>query len=664
MYFTLSNAPEYVIKNIENLQQIWLERCKAIEKNQEGSYSRHLLLILHDLREEIQNNKNRFSQNAYGKKFFKIQFSTYCSFKKEQLDDLDKIRRVWTIEVDRELYFITEALSDSKSKFELDDISILIKRIEEKITSKNSLRKVIKILYDKILEKDLNSNQIEFIVDTIIILFNSKGMLELKSILNDQFKKFEDIGTDPEQVYLYPTLFGSPSRDVKLLDEHKEELKKYYEASSIKQRLNFLIEIYCLEPQSYKVIFKITGVKFKKKINIGKVELYRPKIDGKYIKENEIIGIFEDNSDYSVAVDIRGVDSKFMKIKAQQMAERTIAVLSTRNRKDQAIILSSDWVICDSQGEIRAFNFKGGDKPQTIRYNSIDSQNNQQRLGQWISSEDICHPTVAKWLASIDWYRRATEASQSSEEILNSWFAVEKFSDSSKTICKKLPELSDALKNKKKILKENIDLWIDSEGIRTVQLLLVLSELKFNLYHKVRQVGGVFITPLTFPLMDISKSINQDLQDYLSANKDEIDFLEKFIEKVPEIKKQLDSKSIVLPDLNQVNEIFYNHDYCEQYLIEKIIALKDDVYNIYRIRNMLVHSSSTTSRLFDYYAKRSREYCNSLLDAIAYKIYQTSNDDEIMPLESYFREMVIDANIALEAVKDNKMDKFINWALS
>ncbi|MDM9583305.1 hypothetical protein [Nostoc sp. GT001] len=489
MDFTLSNAPEYVIKNIDNLQQVWLRRCDAIENNQKGSYSRYLLLILHDLREEIQNNKNRFSQNAYGKKFFKIQFSSYCSFKKEQLDDIDKIRKVWTRE--------------------------------------------------------------------------------------------------------------------------------------------------------------------------------RPKIDGKYIKKNEILSItVEDNSDYCVAVDIRGVDSKFMKIKAQQMAERTIAVLSTRNRKDQAIILSSDWVICDSQGEIRAFNFKGRDKPQTIRYNSIDSQNSQQRLGQWISSEDICHPTVVKWLASIDWYRRATEASQSSEEILNSWFAVEKFSDDSKTISKKLPELSDSLKNKKKILKENIDLWLDSEGIRTVQLLLTLSELKFNLYHEVRQVGRVFTTPLTFSEMDISKSIDQDLQDYLSANKDKIDFLEKFIQKVPEIKKQLNSKNIVLPDLNQVNEIFYNNNYCEKYLIEKIIDLKDDVYNIYRISNMLVHSSSTTSRLFDYYAKRSREYCHSLLDAIAYKIYQTYNDDEIMPLESYFREMVIDTNIALEAVKDNKMDKFINWALS
>ncbi|MHC5718064.1 MAG: hypothetical protein ACYTX0_39715, partial [Nostoc sp.] len=79
--------------------------------------------------------------------------------------------------------------------------------------------------------------------------------------------------------------FASPSRDAKSSDEHKEELRTYYESSSIKQRLNFLREIYCLEPQTYKVIFKITGVEFTDKINICNVELYRPKIDGKYIKK-------------------------------------------------------------------------------------------------------------------------------------------------------------------------------------------------------------------------------------------------------------------------------------------------------------------------------------------------------------------------------------------
>ncbi|MDF5711569.1 MAG: hypothetical protein PUP90_28800 [Nostoc sp. S4] len=467
MDFTLLNAPEYVIDNIEKLKKIWFERCELIENNQKGFYSRHLLLILHDLREEILNNKNRFSQNAYGRKFFKIQFSGYCGFKKEQIDELDKIRKSWTVEVNQELYFITEALSDNKTKFELDDILILIKRIEPKLTSENSFIKVTELLYEKILEKDLNYIQVEFLVDTIIILFNAKGMLELKSRLDEQFQKFEDITTYPDQNNLYPALFGSPLKDAKSIDEYKEELKKYYDSSTIKQRLNFLKQIYCLEPQTYKVIFKITGVELKNKINIGNVELYRPKIDGQYIRKNEILSItVEDNSDYCVAVDIQGVDSKFMKIKAQKMAERTIAVLSTRNRKDQAIILSSDWVICDSQGEIRAFSFKGRDKSHTI-YNL---QNNKERLGQWISSEDTCHPTVAKWLTSIDWYRRATEASQSSEEILNSWFAVEKFSEDSKIICKKLPEISDALKNKKKIFKENIDLWLDGDGIRTVQL--------------------------------------------------------------------------------------------------------------------------------------------------------------------------------------------------
>ncbi|MEA5514545.1 hypothetical protein [Nodularia sp. UHCC 0506] len=657
---TLSNPPEYVIINLDKLKQIWAERCKIIENNEKGDYSRHLLLLLNDLREEIHNNENRFSKNAYGKKFFKTQIATYCTFKKEQIDELDKIKRLWTQEVNQELYFIAEALSDDAIKFQLDDISILTQRIENKLTSEDSFGKIIDILHEKLIEEKLNYDLMGFLIDTIIILFNAKGMLELDSTLDDQFEKFEDILTSPEKDNLYPMVSGSPSKGTKSIDEYREDIKNYYQGLTIKQRLSLLKEVYRREPQTYRIIFNITGVKFSENFTIGKVEFYRPQIHGKYIKENGILSRdLESKSDYCIAVVIRGVDSKFMRIKAQQMAERTIAVLSTRQRKDQAIFLSKDWVICDTQGEIRGFSFKGKDKQQTI-----ESQNNRQRLGQWISSENICHPTVAKWLSSTDWYRQATEASQSSQEILNSWFAVEKFSEDSKILSKRLPKLSQKLSSNNKIFKETIDLWLEGDGIRTVQLLLVLSELKFNLYNKLRQVAYSFISPLVHNELRISKSIAQDLQDYLSANKDEIDILDKFIEKIPEIKKQLDAKAIETQALNEVHKIFYDNDYCEKYLIEKIIELKDDVYNIYRIRNMLVHSSSTKSKLLDYYAKRSREYCHSLLYAIAYKIYQTSHDDEIMPLEFYFREMVIDTNIALEAVKNNEMDKFRKWALS
>ena len=309
--------------------------------------------------------------------------------------------------------------------------------------------------------------------------------------------------------------------------------------------------------------------------------------------------------------------------------------MSTRTRKikEQPIKLSNDWVICNSQGDIQQYSNTRYYITKDISELAGTSQNNyQEKLGRWISDENRCHPTVAKWLSSIDSYRRAIEAPESSQEILNSWFAVDKFSKNSKILSKQSLKIDqDFLKGT--TLNEIIDLWLGGNDIKPVQLLLVLSELKFDLYSQVAQVRNSLNKTSTFYTLRVSESIQENLQDYLSIN-------------------------------NELYKILYNKDDCQKYLARKIINLKDDVYNIYRIRNMLVHYGNTKSKLLDYYAKRSREYCHSLLDSIAYKIYQTSSDDEIMPLEFYFREMVIDANIALEAVKEDKMEKFRNWALS
>lgn len=664
MDWNLSDAPEYVIKNIEILKQIWDKRFNAIENNVKGDYSRHLLLILNDLREEIDNNKDRFSKNAYAKRFFKIQIATYCTFKKDQLDELDKIKRSWTQEANQELCFIAEALSDEQHKFELDDIPILIQRIENKLISEDSFGQVSEILYDRLTKEKINLNHIEFIVDTMILLFYNRGILELKSILNDQLQQFNNTSILTDKDNLYPTVFGSPSRETKSLDEHKEEIREYYQSLTIKKRLSLLTSIYGLEPKIYKVIFRITGIVLENKVKIGNVELYSPQKHGKYIQEDDILGqSIENTKGNCVAVDIQGVDSKYTAIKAKQIAERSISVIAKTSRNQKIIILNS-CVICDSNGKMTAFYGRNNHQDNIIINSNITQ--NEERICKWITSENECHPTVEKWLSSVDWYRQSVESSQSSQEILNSWFAVEKFSEDSRILSKRLPKLSDKL-SKNKNFKETIDLWLEGDGIRTVQLLLVLSELKYHLFNKIIKTAHIFVSPLHFffdELEEIRKSIDNELREYLSAHKNTMEFLDKFIEKIPEIKRQLDTQNQEFSELNELNEILYNKDYGEEYLIKKIIELKDDVYNIYRIRNMLVHSSSTKSKLLDYYAKRSREYCYSLLDDIAYKIYQTANDDEIMPLEFYFREMVINANIALEAVKENQMEKFRNWILS
>jgi hypothetical protein len=683
MSYTLSTAPEHIIKNVETLKQIWKDSCEAIKNDLAGDYSRHLLLLLNDLHEEIDNNKEYFSKNSYGKKFFEIQIASYCSFKQnnnkqnKKYDDLDGIRKEWTKEINEELNFICEALSDNNSKssqfkFQLEDIPILINRIEKKIISENSFELIIKKLYNNLLEENINYMQVKFLSETLILLFNNKGRLELSFILEEQFEKFEYITTYPYNEYLYETLYdlqdtddlcpavwGSPLRNGQPIGEYIEEVRSYYEELSIQERLNFLINIYQQEPQIYKVIFNIINVNFSQPFKIGQqVQFYITPKDNqydcqhiRYINETSTINKlysdhfsasndptkFELRTKYCVAVDIQGVDNKFIAIKARQIAERTIAALSTRTRKikEQPIKLSNDWVICNSQGDIQQYSNTRYYITKDISELAGTSQNNyQEKLGRWISDENRCHPTVAKWLSSIDSYRRAIEAPESSQEILNSWFAVDKFSKNSKILSKQSLKIDqDFLKGT--TLNEMISLWLggDDNNIKTVQLLLVLSELKFDLYSQVAQVRNSLNKTSTFYTLRVSESIQENLQDYLSIN-------------------------------NELYKILYNKDDCQKYLARKIINLKDDVYNIYRIRNMLVHYGNTKSKLLDYYAKRSREYCHSLLDSIAYKIYQTSSDDEIMPLEFYFREMVIDANIALEAVKEDKMEKFRNWALS
>jgi hypothetical protein len=79
---------------------------------------------------------------------------------------------------------------------------------------------------------------------------------------------------------------------------------------------------------------------------------------------------------------------------------------------------------------------------------------------------------------------------------------------------------------------------------------------------------------------------------------------------------------------------------------------------------MFFHSSSTKSKLLEYYAKRSREYSFALLLTIREELLKTTDDSKIEPLDIYFNKIVKDANIALKSlVNDPDMNKFRNWIL-
>lgn len=662
MDFTLSNAPEYVITNIRTVIRLWAQRFNLINKFEIGTYSRHLLLIISDLYEEIQNNQKFFSSNQYGKKFFEIHISSYCGSKNKS-SKLDNLKQKWTREVNQELSFIKEALSHSNKlggKFGLEDIPLLLQCVEEKITSTDSLEAAIQLLGDTIFEEQPTIELLEFLVDTIILLFNRQGLLAIERLFKYQFESFEDIYDDGEGK-LYPKIWGVSGQNSKTIEEYREILNLYYENLTIRDRLLFLKEIYCRKHEEFKIIFNTTGLKLVSSFYIGDVHFYNPVKDGKYIKETEFLN-FED-SECCIAVKVQGADSTSMKIQAKHMAERALAGLSIRGKQKQAITLSTNFLMCDDEGKMQGFAFSA-QKPNSPLNpnNSSDSQNYYSRLGKWISAGNKCNPSASKWLSSIELRRKATESSDSSKELLDSWFSVEKFSEESKSISIRVPEPSDEVK-KISHIKENLNSWIGDENLKSIQLILVFCELRFQIINELNNSALKFCDSMKGYRPDevkISEYIPQDLFEQIYSYEDSTLKIQNFLEKLGEIKQRLEDARIEIPFyIKKAYDIFYNNSYCEKYLFEKIYELKDDIYNIYRIRNMLVHSSGTQSKLLDYYSQRIREYSFSFLQILGNKLFKTSEDSEIKSLESYLREIIIDSNIALEAVKENQMNKFI-----
>ena len=115
--------------------------------------------------------------------------------------------------------------------------------------------------------------------------------------------------------------------------------------------------------------------------------------------------------------------------------------------------------------------------------------------------------------------------------------------------------------------------------------------------------------------------------------------------------------------ISEIRGHFIDHTTCLNKIKQAIIDVKNDVYNIYRIRNMLVHSSNTKSKLLEDYSKRNKEYSLRLILEIRKHLFATESDTEIQPINTYFTRMIIDANVAFEAVVNNDMDKFRKWII-
>ena len=249
--------------------------------------------------------------------------------------------------------------------------------------------------------------------------------------------------------------------------------------------------------------------------------------------------------------------------------------------------------------------------------------------------------------------------------LLNAWFSIEHLFKGNNKVSLRLPGFLSNRPNE----KHCANLWYPENRIAQTQLLLSLVEIKHELTKYAGEVANNFLPgSKTFFKLKYNK-------DFVLSEDVLVKFVEKdgltytsggFVAASDTVIGELKANNLAEPMhmVEWMRKLFYDHKVVMNKLQSEIWRIKDDVYNIYRIRNMLVHLAMTDSVLVEYYAKRALEYSYSLLTELKWHLLRTKDDSEIGSIDKYFQAWALDGNIGLEGVQYGEMDKFRKWVFS
>ncbi|MBU1299073.1 MAG: hypothetical protein KKG06_01695 [Bacteroidetes bacterium] len=646
---------------------IWKDRCEAIYENkkEDQPYSDHLFFLLEDLREEINENPS-FKSNRYGKEYFLHHLSQYCSTSsKKSSTQSCSTKQEWVGKSDVYLSLILEPLSEHYSNtFTLSDLVTLIDTLQTFQESLDCYDFTVDLLLKKIercTSEITEDKNVRFLTDTLVLYFERRGISprSIDSLGTDVMETFEDVKYPDRIITNYP---NAPEQGTLLLNDYENSLKSFYSKLTMQSRIDCFKQFIRYKHEQYEVIFRIDGLElFDGGISITKdIRIYDPRKE-KHIKKFSWEGRKyhveqEDRAGNCLAVRLQGRGSASLENLARQMAERALGVLSSKRKREEPLILSRDYSVCNEAGDEIAF---GGDKSKKEPFfpawgKIIESY--QKYFNDWITNPKP-NSAAKKWLVSMDWYRSSIESDQPSQELLNAWFAIEHLTKDEQDLSIRLPGF---LYSRESPVRTNQQ-WLDRRSMAITQFILSIVVLKTEMREIASEVSSYFFNQISQNFYSYKISNHLLTQFYSKGNntwKPQV-----FIEIIDEILNELTTNNYepARSDVLEVKRLFYEVDFTKSILREKIWQIKDDVYNIYRIRNMLVHGGVTSSRLTKYYANRCREYAYDLLRCLQWKLMGSEREHLEKDHSGWLRQIIVDANIALEKFEKGDMNAYRDW---
>lgn len=577
----------------------WKEFTRTTEdKNNKISYFNNLEQdsinpILYNpkelFKEFIDEIERKNLSNADNKKFFMDNVNNLARLKLKALEFLEPTLKIIQQQFNNKndfsyLHYILKFALEEMADFRL---------------GKECVKQLACILFD---DTSLESNKetLKHLVNFIVFELKDKGFSDKK--ITEMISDICDICHIMEDNTTYTKFPHNIEFPKETTQENKEkyyqDLKNYMDSLSDKERIEALSNYFDNKVFSVRFIFKITGIKGRKNLEVGDIEIYNPiekrliAIDNKNNQEyDETFGLNDSQKVYqkekcNIAIRVNIIDRNNIEsgmYKAIFKANAFFNCFSSRNFYSETKILvdTTQYFMLDEKNGVigggfsMSENFLAYQHSKNVEKFIMNTEDNYLQYYAKLINQDGLEDIDEQIEKSLVWKRKALESSNYNESILWHWVSIENLFGVANSIFHYAP----------KILT------------------------RIYIYHFIQQIYG-YIQNKNFPFND--ENIPEKARELIENMPNHMTYKD-FIEKAKEICESLDKDSFFYDKLKNFIGVFTAKKEFKNFIENHKKQTEQKLIFLYRMRNKIAHNASNEYNATIAYYRNFASFVNTTL---------------------------------------------------
>lgn len=605
---------------------LWGDSVENFENNSRGLNLLNPHLLLMDIIDEIRFNRLRNKKNK-----------TYFQNKVGEMLKSDPI--IETFFKSDFTLVAKELMSHNRPDYFLSLCENIIKSFQDGFYFKQSCDSLKDILL-KSKWDDEDKDIISLISQNLIVEFILLGysMGTIKDMPLNLFSKYDKF--DSEDGELLITKFPTSLKYKDFKDNNKINLNAYNEAIkneidglSVSDRIESLKIYYDAEPHEGYAVLKVEGITGNVDINIGNVNFYTPslkshmgdeKAEDFEVRKLKIFGNEGHTSSFiNAAVKIKYRDVDSAKKSAIESINKAIDLLRCYVCSEIPFKIVLNKFVIDDMEDFHMVSVSAKGEPHYIKsksYNlegfkngSNDDETYFKNVAKILFGDEFKKFQLAdKLIYSLHWYRKAYESNNLEDKLLNYWIVIENLV----TFDSRNENLILPTKDKEtKIL-------LAEELIPPIELTHFTREVSIELYrylsYLVNSLQGD--SKSMRPLLELPKSHIEACKLTLHHEGGDI---KEFLANIPPLIN-LVHNPVIKDKIIFTNNFYSDNNFTYQEMLKQLEQTKQDLFLIYRYRNLIVHNAQFDNTVLPYYIEKAERFAGNTLRAILYEFIMDS----------------------------------------